>query len=362
MRKVVVVLLILSLTIILLTACAGSSSGGPSSDAGLVGISMPTRIVERWIFEGDFMKEALEAEGFEVDLQFANDQIMDQVAQIENMITNGAKFLIICPIDGTTLSAPLAKAKENDAYVLSYDRLIEGTPDVDFFAAFDSPSIGNQLGKSLMEGIGAANATPDNPLFIELFAGSLDDSETIFYFEGAMEMIQPYLDSGAVVVKSNQVTLEQTATPGWDGLVAQNRMQNLLSAHYTTDTIAGVLSPYDGLSLGIISAFRAVGYGADDKPMPIVTGQDCERPSLISIWNNEQYSSIFLDFPLVAGRVVEITLATLRGETVSMDMTRNNGAADIATFIVAANVITKENIPEFFFDRGTLTEEDLQLQ
>jgi len=306
------------------------------------------------------MKEALEAEGFEVDLQFANDQVTEQVAQIENMITNGAKFLIICPIDGTTLSTPLAKAKEQDIYVLSYDRLIEETPDVDFYIGFNSLTIGNHMGRSLMEGIGAANATADDPLFIELFAGSLDDSETKWYFNGAMEIIQPYLDSGVVEVKSGQTTLEQAATPGWDGLVAQNRMQNLLSAHYTDDLIAGALSPYDGLSLGIIGAFKAVGYGTADKPMPIVTGQDCELPSLISIWNHEQYSSIFLDLKVLAGRAVEVTIGTLRGETMTMDRAYNNGKVDVAAFLADAFELTRETIPEFFFDRGTLTEAELQ--
>ena len=358
MRKVVVALLILTLAIAPIAACGGPS-GGPSSDKTLVGISMPTRTTERWIFEGEHMRDALVAEGFDVDLQFANDQVTEQVAQIENMITNGAKFLIICPIDGMALSTPLAEAKEQDIYVLSYDRLIEGTADVDFYIGFNSLTIGNHMGRSLMEGIGAASATADNPLYIELFAGSLDDSETKWYFNGAMDIIQPYLDSGVVEVKSGQTTLEQVATPGWDGLVAQNRMQNLLSAHYTDDLIAGALSPYDGLSLGIIGAFKAVGYGSADKPMPIVTGQDCELPSLISIWNNEQYSSIFLDLKVLANRAVEVAVGTLRNETMTMDRAYNNGVVDVAAFLADAFELTKDTIPKYFFESGEYTEEDL---
>ena len=354
MRKVIAMLLILSLAIIPLTACE------KEPDTTLIGISMPTRTVERWIFEGEFMKEKLEAAGYEVDLQYADDKIMEQVAQIENMITNKAKFLIICPIDGTALSTPLAMAKEQNIYVLSYDRLIEETPDVDFYIGFNSMSIGNLMGSSLMTGIGAASASSADPLFIELFAGSLDDSETKWYFNGAMEKIQPYLDSGAVVVKSGQTTLEQAATPGWDSLEAQNRMQNLLSAHYTDDIIAGALSPYDGLSLGIIGAFKAVGYGSEGKPMPIVTGQDCELPSLISIWNDEQYSSIFLDLKVLAGRAVEVAIATLREESITMDRAYNNGVVDVKAFLADAFELTKKNIPEYFFDRGTLTEAELQ--
>jgi len=363
MKKVLAILISLTL-LISLAACAGNANNGSGTSGGstLVGISMPTRTAERWIIEGDLMKERLIAAGYEVDLQFANDQVPDQVSQIENMITKGAKFLIICPIDGSSLSTPLSKAKEQGSYVLSYDRLIEDTPDVDFYIGFNSMTIGNHMGRSLMEGIGAANASATDPLYVELFAGSLDDSETKWYFDGAMEMIRPFLDSGAVVVKSGQTTLEQVATPGWDGLMAQNRMQNLLSAHYTDDTLAGALSPYDGLSLGIIGALKAVGYGSEGRPVPIVTGQDCELPSLISIWNNEQYSSIFLDLDVLAGRAVEVTVATLNETPITMTRAYNNNVVDVSAFLADAFELTKDNIKEYFFDRGTLTEADLQLQ
>jgi len=306
------------------------------------------------------MKKLLEEAGYQVDLQYANDQVMDQVAQIENMITSGAKFLIICPIDGTALSTPLSKAKAQDIWVLSYDRLIEETADVDFYIGFNSLTIGNHMGRSLMEGIGAANASASNPLFIELFAGSLDDSETKWYFNGAMEVIQPYLDSGAVVVKSGQITLEQVATNQWDGLVAQNRMQNLLSAHYTNDTLAGALSPYDGLSIGIMGALKAVGYGSAGRPMPILTGQDCELPSLISIWNDEQYSSIFLDLEVLAGRAVEVVIGTLKGQTMTMDRAYNNGVVDVAAFLADAFELKKDDIQRFIIDRGIHTEAEIK--
>jgi len=376
MKKVVLALLVLTLLMAPLAACNGGDTGGgqtsappsaspesspPPAEKDLVGISMPTRTVERWIVEGDMMKAQLEAAGFRVDLQYANDQVMDQVAQIENMITNGAKALIICPIDGTSLSTPLAKAKSQGAYVLSYDRLIEETADVDFYVGFYSLIIGNHMGRSLMTGIGADSASASDPLYIELFAGSLDDSETKWYFNGAMEIIQPYLDSGAVVVKSGQITLEQVATPGWDGLVAQNRMQNLLSAHYTDATLAGALSPYDGLSLGIIGALKAVGYGGAGRPMPKVTGQDCELPSLISIWNDEQYSSIFLDLDALTKLAVDVIVAALSGNPKTPDRAYNNGVVDVKAFNAEAAELTKENLREYFIDRGTYTEDDLKL-
>jgi len=325
----------------------------------LIGVSMPTRTAERWITEGELMRDQLVAAGYRVDLQFANDQVPDQVSQIENMITRGAKFLIICPIDGASLSGPLATAKAQGIHVLAYDRLLMATEDVDYFVGFNSESIGNLMGESLMKGIGADKAT--GPLYIELFAGSLDDSNTPYYFDGAMEKIKPYLDSGKVVVKSGQVSLNEVATPAWDGLMAQNRMQNLLSAHYTNDTLAGALSPYDGISLGIIGALKAVGYGTSGRPMPAVTGQDCELPSLISIWNDEQYSSIFLDLNVLGSRAVEVTKAMLENKPIDMTTSYNNDVKDVPAYLADAFELTKENIKEYFFDRGTLTEDDLKL-
>ena len=358
MKKITALVISLAMLTLMIACGVAQAEDAPV----LVGVAMPTRTVERWIYEGEYMQGLLQEAGYEVDLQFANDEVEQQVSQIENMITRGAKFLIICPIDGSSLSGPLATAKAQGVHVLAYDRLIMDTPDVDYFVGFDSVRIGNHMGNSLMTGIKAADADPGAPLYIELFAGSLDDSNTTYYFHGALDMIQPFIDAGQVVVKSGQTTLEQAATPGWDEVRAQDRMQNLLSAHYTNDTLAGALSPYDGLSLGIIGALRAVGYGSDDKPMPIVTGQDCELPSLISIWNDEQYSSIFLDFDVLAGRAIEVCIAMLENIPIDQTMTYNNNVFEVPAYLADAFELTKETIPLYFFERGTLTEAELQLQ
>jgi len=178
----------------------------------------------------------------------------------------------------------------------------------------------------------------------------LDDSNTKYYFEGAVKEIQPFIDSGQVVVKSGQITLKQAATPGWDDIKAKERMENLLSAHYTNDILAGALSPYDGLSLAMIEACKDVGYGSADKPIPIVTGQDAEEPSLVSIWNGEQYSTIFLDLIVLAGRAVEVTIATLNNQPIEMDRAYNNGVVDVQAFLADAFELTKENLLDFVPD------------
>ncbi len=333
------------------------TDGTRQTDNYLIGISMPTKTAERWVIEGELMQKQLQDAGYQVDLQYANDEVPAQVSQIENMVTKGAKFLIVCPIDGEALSEPLSTAKAQGIQILAYDRLVMGTDNVDYFVGFDSQAIGNIMGESLMRGIGADTA--QGPLYIELFAGSLDDSNTQYYFNGAVEKIQPYIDSGKVVVKSGQTALNECATDQWESLKAQSRMENLLSAHYTNDVLAGALSPYDGLSLGIIGALKAVGYGTADKPMPAVTGQDCEFPSLVSIYNGEQYSSVYLDLELLASRAVEVAKAMIEGKTISASLTYDNGVKEVTAYLADATELSKDNIKQVFIDSGIYTAEQL---
>jgi len=361
MKKALTILVSLALVVSLTACMPKQTTNGEDNTGSLIGISMPTSTDERWNVEGELMRKQFIEAGYEVDLQYADDQVSDQVSQIENMITKEAKFLIICPIDSESLSETLSKAKRQGIKILAYDRLLMKTNDVDYFVGFDNESIGNLMGQSLMTGIGAD--TKEGPLYIELFAGALDDSNTRYYFNGAMKMIKPYIDSGKVIVKSGQTSLNEVATPGWGSLAAQNRMQNLLSAHYTTDTLAGALSPYDGMSLGIIDALKAVGYGSADRPMPAVTGENCELPSLISIWNDEQYSSIFLDLELLSRRAVQVVKALLSGdETLAVTTTYYNEVKDVDCYLADAFELTKETIPKYFFERKTLTEEELKLK
>ena len=345
MKKFITVIAVLAM-FVTLAACNIQND----KETVLVGVSMPTKTTERWIREGELMAELLIEAGYEVDLQFANDRIPDQISQIEKMITGGAKFLIICPIDGSTIGGALAMAKSRDIQVLSYDRLLMDTNDVDYFVGFDSESIGKLMGESLIAGIGADGASADDPLYIELFAGSVDDSNTPYYFEGAMEVIRPYIDSGKIIVKSGQTELNEVATPAWDGMKAYGRMHSLLSDYYTDDILAGVLSPYDGISLGIIGALKDVGYGTAGRPMPAVTGQDCEMPSLVSIMNNEQYSSIYLDLDLLARYAVDVARAMLEQTPIQSASAYNNGVKDVPAYLAAACELTKANFYNYFSD------------
>ena len=296
-----------------LAACAGGGAGsepeasgtaggggGEVEAGGTIGVAMPTQTSERWIADGDAVKSGLEDAGFEVDLQFAGDDIPTQSQQIDNMITNGVKALIIAAIDGTALSQQLQAAADAGIPVISYDRLIRDSENVDFYVTFDNYTVGVQQATSHLVGLGVLNADGTEgdaagPFNVELFAGSLDDNNAHFFWQGAIDTLQPYLDSGVLVVPSGQLDIEQAATLRWQQETAQKRMEDLLTANYNDGTVLdGVLAPYDGISRGILTALGNAGYGptiADG--MPIVTGQDAEIASVKLIADDVQFATIF---------------------------------------------------------------------
>src|SRR3979411_697549 len=239
-----------------------------------VGIAMPTKASARWIDDGNNIVKVLKERGYNTDLQYAEDDIPNQLSQIENMVTKGAKVLVIASIDGTTLSNVLKQAKDKGITVIAYDRLIRDTPNPDYYATFDNFQVGVLQAQSIEKELGLKEGK--GPFNIELFGGSPDDNNAFFFYDGAMSILQPYIDSKKLVIQSGQTGMKKVGTLRWDGAVAQARMDNLLSSHYTDKHVDAVLSPYDGLSIGILSSLKGVGYGTSDLPMPVVTGQDRE--------------------------------------------------------------------------------------
>ncbi|HLV85185.1 MAG TPA: multiple monosaccharide ABC transporter substrate-binding protein, partial [Devosia sp.] len=283
-----------------------------AQDKGAIGIAMPTQSSLRWISDGNELKAALEAKGYSVDLQYAEDDIPNQLAQIENMVTKGVKALVIASIDGTTLSSVLQQAADGGIKVIAYDRLIRDSGNVDFYTTFDNFEVGVLQASSILKGLGYPEKT--GPWNVELFGGSPDDNNAFFFYDGAMSVFQPLIDDGTLVVKSGQMGMETVGTLRWDGAVAQARMDNLLSAHYSDGSrVDAVLSPYDGLSRGIISSLRGVGYGAADQPWPIISGQDAELPSVKAIIAGEQYSTVFKDTRELANITAELVDTVISG-------------------------------------------------
>lgn len=328
---------------------------------GYVGIAMPTKSSARWIDDGNNMVKQFEAAGFKVDLQYAEDDIPNQLAQIENMIVKGVNVLVIAAIDGTTLSNALENAHFADIKIIAYDRLIRDSEYVDYYATFDNFKVGVQQASTIVDGL--KERFPDaKPWNVELFGGSPDDNNAYFFYNGAMSVLQPLIDGGSVAIVSGQMGMDKVGTLRWDGAVAQARMDNLLSAHYADKRVHGVLSPYDGLSIGILSSLKGVGYGSGDLPMPIVSGQDSEIQSVKSMKAGEQYSSIFKDTRELAAVTVKMVEAVLGGAEppINDTTTYDNGKKVVPAYLLEPVAVTADNWKKVLLDSGYYTADQVE--
>jgi putative multiple sugar transport system substrate-binding protein len=356
-----------------LAACGSSEkTADKAADSGdtkgaLIGVTMPTRSSERWISDGDNLKKQLEALGYQVDLQYAENDIATQTQQLDNQITKKAKLLIIASIDGTAITTQLENAKANNIPVIAYDRLIRNSPNVDYYATFDNAKVGVQQATSLLTGLKVLNAdgspgTAKGPFNIELFAGSPDDNNATFFFNGAMTVLQPYIDKGTVVVKSGQKDFKTVAILRWEPKTAQDRMENLLTSTYKGGAkVDGVLSPYDGLSIGILSALKSNGYGTAAQPYPVVTGQDAELASVKSIIAGEQYSTIYKDTRELAKTTVAMSDAVLKGGKPEVNNTTDydNGNKVVPSMLLQSVIVDKTNYQKVLVDGGYYTQAQL---
>ncbi|TDD69892.1 sugar ABC transporter substrate-binding protein [Jiangella aurantiaca] len=353
-------------------ACGGEGAGGGTEESAApedltIGVSMPTQTSERWIADGDSVREQLEELGYGVELQYANNDIPTQSQQVDQMITQGADVLIIAAIDGTALSSQLQAAADADIPVIAYDRLIRDSEHVDFYVSFDNYRVGVAQAEALLTGLGlrTADGQPGDaagPFTIELFAGSLDDNNAHFFFDGAMDTLQPYIDDGSLVVRSGQTDIEQVAILRWEQETAQRRMEDLLTSSYNDGSrVDGVLSPYDGLSRGIITALQNAGYGAAGNPMAVVTGQDAEIASVKLISDGVQNSTIFKDTRLLAEQAVVAAEAFLGGEEPEANDTEtyDNGVKVVPSYLLPVETVYADDIQPILVDSGYFTAEEV---
>ena len=338
---------------------AGFAPFAGAQEKGTIGIAMPTKSSARWIADGDNMVKILAARGYKTDLQYAEDDIPNQLAQVENMITKGAKVLVIAAIDGTTLSKALQSAADKGVKTIAYDRLIRGSKNVDYYATFDNFQVGVLQATSIVDKLGLKQGK--GPFNIELFGGSPDDNNAFFFYDGAMSVLKPYLDSGKLVVRSKQMGMDKVGTLRWDGAVAQARMDNLLSAFYGNAKVDAVLSPYDGLSIGILSSLKGVGYCTAQQPCPIVSGQDAEVPSVKSILKGEQYSTIFKDTRELAKVAADMVDAVLSGKQPEINDTKtyNNGVKIVPSYLLKPVTVDAMNWKKVLVDSGYYKESQI---
>ena len=331
-----------------------------AQEKGVIGISMPTKSSARWISDGESMVKYFKEAGYKTDLQYAEDDIPNQLAQIENLVTKGAKVLVIAAIDGTTLSDVLQKAADKGVKTIAYDRLIKGSKNVDYYATFDNFQVGVLQANSLVDALKLKEGK--GPFNIELFGGSPDDNNAFFFYDGAMSVLKPYLDSGKLVVRSKQMGMDKVGTLRWDGAVAQSRMDNLLSAFYGKDKVHAVLSPYDGISIGVLSSLKGVGYCTAQQPCPYVSGQDAEVPSVKSILRGEQYSTVFKDTRELAKVTVSMVEALLSGKQPQINDTKtyNNGIKVVPSFLLKPVSVDKSNWKNVLIDSGYYKESQVK--
>jgi putative multiple sugar transport system substrate-binding protein len=349
-----------SLLAVAAVAITGVATTAHAQDKGPVAISMPTKSSARWIDDGNNMVKYFKEKGYKTDLQYADDDIPNQLAQIENMVTKGAKVLVIAAIDGTTLSDVLQKAADKGVKVIAYDRLIKGSKNVDYYATFDNFQVGVLQASYIEQALGLKSGK--GPFNIELFGGSPDDNNAFFFYNGAMSVLKPYIDSGKLVVRSKQLGMDKVSTLRWDGAVAQARMDNLLSAYYTNAHVDAVLSPYDGLSIGIISSLKGVGYGTPKSPMPVVTGQDAEVQSVKSILKKEQTSTVFKDTRELAKVTVAMVDAMLSNKKPEVNDTKtyNNGVKVVPSYLLKPVSVDINNWQKVLVEGGYYKESQIK--
>ncbi|MEU9207946.1 multiple monosaccharide ABC transporter substrate-binding protein [Streptomyces sp. NPDC048415] len=350
-----------------LSACGQSGSGGSKEDkkdakGSTVGIAMPTKSSERWIADGANVVKDLKAAGYKTKLVYGEDDPDTQVSQIENMITQGVSALVIAAIDNKSLDNVLQQAADAKIPVISYDRLILGTKNVDYYASFDNEKVGELQGNYILEKLGLADGSKKGPFNIELFAGSNDDNNTKYFFGGAMKVLQPYIDKKQLVVKSGQNKLSQVTTLRWDGGTAQKRMDDLLTSAYSKARVDAVLSPYDGISIGILSSLKSDDYGSKNKPLPIVTGQDAEVASVKSIIAGEQTQTVYKDIRKLAKVATNMVDSALNGKKPEINDTKtyNNGVKVVPAYLLQPVSVDKSNYQKELIDSGYLKASDVK--
>ena len=331
-----------------------AAAGGAGA---LIGVAMPTKDLQRWNQDGSNMKAELEAAGYAVDLQYASNDVQTQVSQIENMISNGCQMLVIASIDGSSLGEPLSQAKEAGIPVISYDRLIMNSDAVSYYATFDNYKVGQKQGEYLVEALGLENSS--EPRNIELFTGDPADNNCVFFFGGAMDVLQKYIDDGKLVVKSGQTAFEQVATANWDSEKAQNRMDTIIAGNYSDGTVLdAVLCSNDSTALGVENALAASYTGT----YPVITGQDCDIANVKNMLNGKQAMSVFKDTRTLATQVVKMVDAVMQGSEAEINDTSSydNGTGVIPTYLCEPVVVTIDNYKEMLIDSGYYTEDQVK--
>ncbi|SES88688.1 MULTISPECIES: multiple monosaccharide ABC transporter substrate-binding protein [unclassified Pseudobutyrivibrio] len=339
------------------TATETTDDGGSTAATGTkVGVAMPTKDLQRWNQDGANMQSELEAAGYEVDLQYASNDVQTQVSQIENMINSGCNVLVVAAIEGSSLGEAMDMAAENNIPVIAYDRLIMNSDAVSYYATFDNYKVGQVQGQYIIDQLDLENTS--ETFTMEITAGDPGDNNAGFFYDGAMDLLKPYIEAGTLVVKSGQVDFAEVATPAWATETAQSRMETILSSNYANEDLDVCLCSNDSTALGVENALAANYKGE----YPIITGQDCDIENTKNMIAGKQSMSVFKDTRTLASQVVKMVGQILSGETVDVNDTEtyDNGTGVIPSYLCEPVFADKDNYKELLIDSGYYTEDQLQ--
>ena len=348
MKKIVSLLLCVLLVCLSLSALAEGQK---------VGVSMPTKDLQRWNQDGENMRAELEAAGYMVDLQFAANDVQQQLNQVTNMINSGCEVLVIAAIEGSSLGSALALAKEKGIPVIAYDRLLMESDAVSYYATFDNYKVGTVQGTYIKDALDLDNA--EGPFYLEITAGDPGDNNANYFYGGAIDVLKPYIESGKLVVKSGQTEFTDVATPTWKTEVSQTRADSILASYYADgSSINAWLCSNDSTALGVTNALEA----SYDGEWPIITGQDCDVSNVKNMIAGKQSMSVFKDTRTLAAQVVKMVGQILSGETVDVNDTEtyNNNVITVPSFLCEPVFADASNYQELLIDSGYYTADQLQ--
>lgn len=375
MKKFVALLLALVL-VVGLCACAkkgengtpadgsgkNADSAAPAQSKGTIGITLPTQELARCLKDQEYLTQFLNERGYDVDVQFAKGDAATQVAQIENMITNGVVGIICSPWDGSAVTPAVDAAHNAGVPIIAYDALILNTPYIEYYAADNLRGIGALQAQFIVDTLGLDDSDESHTL--ELFGGDFGDANAPLFFEGAMNILTPYIESGKLVVKSGQTEFNVVATAEWDGAKAQSRMDAILSTYYLDEPVEAVLCQNDDLAAGVISACKSAGYGTEAMPLPITTGQDCTTSAIKSILAGEQSMTVLKNIKQLAYNGAYFIDCLVQGQTPEIEdpVIYNNGSVDVKASAVEPMVLTADKVQELVIDSGYYTKADLGME
>ncbi len=310
-------------------------SAAPARAAGVkVGLSLPTQREERWVKDGETMKAAAKAAGIDLRVQVTDNDAAKQVAQCENLISQGVKVLILAPHDASSASVIVDKATKAGIKVISYDRLVTDSTADYVYLSFDNVKVGELQGEFITKKV------PKGTYVV--LAGSPTDNNAKLFREGAMKFIKPLADKGDIKIAMDQFVKD------WQPSEAQKLCEQALTANQ--NRIDAVLAPNDGTAGGCIQALAAQGLAGK---VPI-TGQDAELAGAIRIVRGTQSITIFKDTRLLGKKAIEMAAQLAAGQPVATNAAVNNGKKDVPSVLLTPYVVDKQNLDKLLIDSGYL--------